>query len=55
MPSALLGDGEITIPTRRGAIENSWCSARTFYFSIPNKDVTAVTSRFQHICEMTNA
>jgi hypothetical protein len=31
-PSTVLGDGERTIPQRRSEIENSWCSARTFYF-----------------------
>jgi hypothetical protein len=31
--STVLGDGERTIRPRRRAIENSWCGARTFYFS----------------------
>jgi hypothetical protein len=31
-PNTVLGDGERTIPRRWREIENSWCSACTFYF-----------------------
>jgi hypothetical protein len=51
-PSA---NGERSIRARPHAIENSWCGARTFYFSTQNKDVTRVTSILAAISEMTDA